>query len=331
MSYDRAYYSLLAVLPRGARARITEHEGSDTCVQVAEQSLRLRWLAAGWPRQVAEALRQHPRPDVVVASRLSPGSRALAAREGVGWVDESGAAQISSGMLLIRVDGDPDLPANERASWRPATLAVCEALLGGCLATVSAVVAQTGLSMSTAATALKFLEGEGLLASTAARGPASRRMTIDRVALADAYADSAARLRPQACVRIGVLWRHPLAGVAEAGRAWQEEGLAWAVTSALSAAVLAPALTEVTPMEVYVSARTRAELRWAAGLAGLQEMEGGRLLLRPFPTTASAAMTTEISPGLQSVPWPRAFADLRAAGVRGEDAAEHLRAEMSRD
>jgi hypothetical protein len=28
--------------------------------------------------------------------------------------------------------------------------------------------------------------------------------------------------------------------------------------------------------------------------------------------------------------WPRAYADLRTVGVRGEDAAEHLREEMPR-
>ncbi|HEU5419821.1 MAG TPA: hypothetical protein VFV41_19185 [Streptosporangiaceae bacterium] len=331
MSYSRAYYALQTVLPQGASAEVTEHEGSDTCAIVRGQPLRLRWITAGWPRQVADALQLGPRPDVIVAPRLSPGARALAAREGVGWIDETGAAQISAGMLLIRLDGDPDLPVNERTGWRPATLTVCEALLTGCPATVATVVGRTKLSMSTAATALKLLEGEGLLGSSAARGPASRRQAVDQAQLADAYADAAARLRPQSYIRIGVLWRDPVAGVIEAGRAWDNEGLDWAVTSALTAAVLAPTLTQVTPLEIYVPGRTRAGLRWAAGLAGLQEMEGGRLLLRPFPTTTSSVMTDEIAPRLRSVLWPRAFADLRTAGVRGEDAAEHLRAEMSRE
>jgi hypothetical protein len=330
MSYGRGYGALLAVLPRGARAEVTSQEGTDTCVIVAGQSLRLRWITAGWPRQAAEALQHDPRPDVIVAPRLSPGARTLIGQEEIGWIDESGAAQICAGSLLIRVDGDPDQPVNERIGWRPATLAVCEAILTGCPATVAAVAARTRVSMSTAATALKFLEGEGLLGSAAARGPASRRQALDQARLADAFAEAAAQLRPQAFIRIGVLWREPVAGVTEAGRAWDNERLDWAVTSALTAAVLAPTLTQVTPMEVYVSARSRAELRWAAGIAGLQEMEGGRLILRPFPTSVSPGMTTEIAPGLRSVSWPRAFADLRVAGVRGEDAAERLRDEMSR-
>jgi hypothetical protein len=248
----------------------------------------------------------------------------------VGWVDESGAGQIADGTLLIRVDGDPDIPADASTGWRPAALAVCEVLLTGSPATVAAVVARTGLSMSTAGTALKFLEHQGLLDSRAARGPAARRQVTDKTELADAYAAAAARLRSPVSARIGVLWRDPLTGIIEAGRAWRDAGLDWAVTSALSAAVLAPMLTEPSPLEAYVTGRTRAELRWAAAVAGLREMEGGRLLLRPFPTTAGVAVRSEIAPGLQSVLWPRAFADLRASGVRGEDAAEHLIATMSR-
>jgi len=32
--------------------------------------------------------------------------------------------------------------------------------------------------------------------------------------------------------------------------------------------------------------------------------------------------------GIRVVPWPRVYADLRLVGVRGEDAAEHLREVM---
>jgi hypothetical protein len=120
-----------------------------------------------------------------------------------------------------------------------------------------------------------------------------------------------------------------LLGVTETGRSWDEVGIGWAVTSALSAAAWAPVMTEVTPMEVYVAGKTPGDLRRVLFAAGLREIEGGRLQLRPFPTPAGTRVTTEIRPGLRSVLWPRAYADLRTAGVRGEDAAEHLREEMS--
>jgi hypothetical protein len=115
----------------------------------------------------------------------------------------------------------------------------------------------------------------------------------------------------------------------ETGRFWDEAAIGWAATSALSASAWAPVMTEVTPMEVYVTGKTPGDLRKILLAAGLKEIEGGRLQLRPFPTPAGTRVTTEIRPGLRSVLWPRAYADLRTAGVRGEDAAEHLREEMS--
>ena len=82
-------------------------------------------------------------------------------------------------------------------------------------------------------------------------------------------------------------------------------------------------------MEVYVAGKTPGDLRRALFAAGLEETEGGRLQLRPFPTPAGPRIARDIGPGLRSVLWPRAYADLRTAGVRGEDAADHLREEMS--
>lgn len=330
MCSDRAVRAFEAVLPPGTRVNVTAGEGRDVSVSVAGRRLRLRWLPVGWPRQLAEALKIKPRPDIVAAHQLSPGARALAGRERVGWVDESGAAEISVGTILISRTGSPAVPLDSKVGWRPATLAVCEVVLSGCPATVSAVVAETGLAMSSAATALKFLAAQGFLTGDADRGPQSRRHVADSDGLLDAYAAAAERLRSPVSIRAGVLWRDPLASVAEVGRFWDEAGIGWAVTSALSAAAWAPVMTEVTPMEVYVAGKTPGDLRRALFTAGLKEIEGGRLQLRPFPTPAGTRVTTEIRPGFCSVLWPRAYADLRTAGVRGEDAAEHLREEMSR-
>jgi hypothetical protein len=328
MNRDRALRAFEAALPSGVHIEVTERRDTDTVVAVAGQRLRLRWLPVGWPRQVEEALQRRPRPDVIAAPMLSPGARHLASQRRVGWLDESGSAEIAAGSLLISRTGTPPVPLGARLGWRPATLAACEALLTGCPATVSAVVGETGLAASTAAESLKFLEGEGLLSTDAPRGRLSRRYISDENALIDSYAAAAERLRPPISLRVGVLWRDPIKGAIEAGRSWKNSDNNWAVTSALSAAVLAPLLTEVSPMEIYVGARTPGDLRKVAGAAGMRESEGGRLVLRPFPTPANGKITFEPRPGLFSVLWPRAYADLRVAGVRGEEAAEHLRQEM---
>jgi hypothetical protein len=183
--------------------------------------------------------------------------------------------------------------------------------------------------MGSAVTALKFLEEDGHLASSAARGPSAARRVADRDEFLDAYATAAERLRSPISIRVGVLWRDPAAGAIQTGQFLEAAGIDWAATSALSASLLAPTQTEVAPLEIYVAGKTWSDVRRAVLAAGLQEMDGGRLVLRPFPTAAGAKLTETIADGFRSVLWPRAYADLRISGVRGEDAAEHLREKMT--
>ena len=329
MMTDRALAALAAVVPSGTPIEVAHQLDQDLVVSLAGRKLRLRWLPVGWPRQVAAALHHRPRPDIIAAPRLSPGARELASVQDVGWLDESGAAEIHGESLLISRSGDPKKLVDPEPGWRPATLAVCEVLLDGSPATVSAVANATGLASSTVAESLKYLERDGLLDAEAERGRQSGRHITDVNALTDAYAAAAERLRPAIALRAGVLWRDPIKGVIEAGSSWLRADIRWAVTSALSAAVMAPLLTEVTPLEIYVAGRTAGDLRRAATVAGLREIDGGRLTLRPFPTPATDRVSQQLKPGLISVLWPRAYADLRVSGVRGEDAAEHLRERMS--
>lgn len=333
-SQDRATNALRAVLPAATelQERQTGSHDRDAVVAVAGSHLRLRWLPVGWPRQVTEALAYPPRPDVLVAPLMSPGARRSARMAGVGWVDESGAAEIALPNLVVSQSGVPRVPLDSSVGWRPATLAICEALLAGrATGTVESVVNATGLSVGSAATALKFLEKDGHLTSSAARGREAARRVIDHNALLDAYAAAATRLRVPTVLQVGALWRDPIAGAVKAGRRWSTANIASAATSALSAALLAPMQTELAPLEMYVSARTPSELRRVAETAELSPIDGGRLFLRPFPTPAADRLTVMLSGDLRSTLWPRVYADLRTTGVRGEEAAEHLREEASRD
>lgn len=77
--------------------------------------------------------------------------------------------------------------------------------------------------------------------------------------------------------------------------------------------------------------RTPSDLAGVAYAAGLRAIDGGRLLLRPFPTLVGARLTTNRNDqGFRSMLWPRVYADLRTVGARGEDAAEHLREVMAK-
>jgi hypothetical protein len=113
-------------------------------------------------------------------------------------------------------------------------------------------------------------------------------------------------------------------GLRVEGRKWTAAGLEWAATGLVAASVVAPLVTNVGSAEVYVDAKTPAELDAFAARAGLTPIEGGRLTLKPFPTVTARKMAS-ITDGIRVAPWPRIYADVKLVGVRGEEAAEHLR------
>jgi hypothetical protein len=330
---DRAERAVQATLHGAQRARTADGPKRTMTFSVAGADLVVQWLPVGWPREVDEAARADPRPDIVIAPAMSPGARRVAEKAGMGWIDETGAANIyiADPHIDVARDGSPRLPLDTKVGWRRSTLGVCEAILADQVApTVSSVVAATEMSWGSVAQALKFLDESGHLEKTADRGPDAARRIVDRDTLLDAYATAASRLRYPTLIEVGVLWRDPIDALRQVGELWESARVKWAATGAISAAVLAPFMTEIAPMEIYVTGRTPADLHRVAQVAGLAAMSGGRLILRPFPTPAGGRLSYEVTPGVRSVLWPRAFADLRIAGVRGDDAAEHLREEMTR-
>ena len=323
----RVQLGLRAVLPPGVALKAADVPGDsgDVLVHVAGVQARVRWLDRGTAKLVEQAAKRRPVPDLVMARELSSSGLAAARAVGVGWLDESGGAEFALGHVIVARDSDRPRPAPRRpAGWTPATVGVAEALLLGVTPTVKALREATWASPSTAGTALNFLTNSGLLTAEAARGRNSGRSVKDRPRLLEAYADAVNALPVPLSVQAGVLWREPLGDLEQVGRLWDEEGVEWAATGALSAAVIAPYQTQVAPMVVYLDATTLATLVAAARTAGLKTLDGGRLSLRPFPSQITRRLSTQIGPGLRSVPWPRIYADLRDSGVRGEGAAEHL-------
>ncbi len=289
---------------------------------------KVEWLGVGWPRQVRELLVRPDRPDLVVAPELSQGARSLLNEAGLSWVDGTGAARVAlHGINIWRDVANRARRPQVNRGWTAGALAVCEGLLIGAGGTVAELAEATGLAPSTVATALKFLQGEHLLDAEAARGRNARRTVVDKDQLLDAYAAAAARLRSPVAIRVGVLWRDPIRGASEVGARLAANGGRWSTTGALAANVLAPYLTQTDPWEMYVDGGSLVELRQVAREVDLSEAAGGRLLLRPFPTPAGDALSTTLA-GQRVAAWPRVFSDLRMIGVRGEDAAEHLREQI---
>ena len=323
----RADDAVRAVLPRAAKVRVGDVDAGVNIV-VNGHPFLIKWIGDG---RLADARRvvstRRGRPDIAVARRMSPGARETLAGAGIGWVDETGAAEIAAGTIVISRPGRPSKPSGPPERWTPSVIAVAEALLCGTKATVAATEEATGLSNGSCTTALRVLTEFGLLEADAGRGRHSARRVADQDRLLDAYASAVEALPPSISLQIGVTWRDTIDGVMQSGAKWDKAKVAWATSGAVAATVVAPLLTTVNAADVYVDAETILGLEAAAASAGLRPIEGGRLTLRPFPSVTARRLATKVD-GLMVAPWPRVFADVRTIGVRGEEAAEHLREVM---
>lgn len=320
----RAVETVLDVLPRSVKVHEAKHD-STADVIVGNQPLQIKWVGEGNLGDVRPVLAlRRGRPDIVVARRLSPGAREALSSAGIGWVDETGAAEIAVGSIIVSRTGHSSKPVERSKRWTPTVIAIAEALLCGTKATVSAAGAATWLSTGSCTNALRALTDLGLLETNAERGRGSARHIVDLDRLLAAYASAVEASSEPVSLQVGVTWRDPVAGLVATGRKWDKAKVAWASTGAAAASVIAPYLTAVTSTDVYVDAHTIVGLEAIAIDAGLRPIAGGRLALRPFPTVAVRRLAEEID-GLRVAPWPRVYVDLRTTGVRGEEAAEHLR------
>lgn len=169
----RMLAALAAVLPQSVRAEVLSGEGPSLVISVGWRRLVLRWVGRAGVREVRNMLGLRERPDVIVGAELSLAARAAAGQGGLGWVDETGSAEIAAGNLVVSRLTRPDRVATTHPKgWTPSVIGVAEALLAGTTPTVAAAAHATGHSLSSTAHALSALTDMGLLESDAQRGTA---------------------------------------------------------------------------------------------------------------------------------------------------------------
>ncbi len=324
---ERIRRAVAAVLPPDVPVTAEPGDGPVVALRIGQTRVGAAWVGEGWLGDVTDLLdRNTPGLDLVVARHMSPGATAATAHAGLGWVDETGGAELSLPGLILARTGQAPQPVKGAPRWTAAVLGTAEALLTGVRPTVAAVHEGTGLSTGASTNALATLTELGHLRASSARGRNSAREIVDAHHLLQAYAIAATHQPVRPSIRVGVVG-DLMAELEALGKQWVALNVTWSLTGVAGAALLAPYLAQVTSADVLVDASTPAELQALARRSGLQVLDGGRVTLRPFPTAVSQRLSTVIG-GTRVAPWPRIFADLRVTGVRGEEAAEHLREVM---
>ncbi len=282
-------------------------------------------LNAGTARQLVTDVAERGAPLLVVAGRTTADARALLHEHGVGIVDGQGNAHIELPGVVIHVTGD-----DTRAAPRPPTRltgkagVVAQALLldperaWGVSTLAEVARASTGLVHRV----LTRLEAETLVQSRG-KGPARVRVVREPAGLLDLWAeeqqDAPTRLP---AYRLGQtseqVAREVLDGLADAG-------IEHALTGAAAAATLAPFVTAIPVIEVWVEATAANptlldvtdadEVTSGPNLVFLQAKDD--LPLR-FATTGT---TRTVNPF-------RLYVDLRRDPRRGAEQAKRLRDEV---
>ena len=326
-----------AVLPAGLRVDATPRDETPVAtfqvtIDAAGSTHRFLagWAGDGWPVDVQRLIGLAPAVDVVYAKLLSEGARSWLAGHRIGWVDEGRRANISlpSGLVVVREPVDVTAVVSKSDRWTTTMLSAAEAILAGTPPTVEAVEAAAGISRGASANALARMEARRLLARPGPRlrGAGVTRHMVDIDAFIDEYAKAAAAFRSkQKTIRLHRLWADPLTALdAEIAPALTSSRANWAVSGAAASTLLAPYLSRVTVLELYVDHELFATPDQLADLLGARIVEKGhRIEVRPLPTSSSARgpMVGNVHIALPA----RVYADLMAGGGRSAEAAQHLR------
>lgn len=303
-----------------------------------DHRLELVWAGRGWPREVKEVLAAIPTPwprDVVlVAPRFSSGSLELLRERNANWVDETGRARIESrdGLLVIRhVEFEVEGPRTLAFRWAPSSVDIAEFLLAGAEEVFSAVAVaeQSGWSHPQTTKVLRQLASRGWAKKVGpSRGRGSGWRLADLSSLLDAWSAHVASPGSERLLAHRVM-RDPMSFLRDELAPALTGSMPWAVSGWAGLEAAAPFVTAVPVLHICIPAEAIADgrLREVMRATGLREVEEGARVEFLVASELALALAREAA-SLPVVSAPRLYADLRALGGRGEEAAEHVREEL---
>ena len=116
----RSEAAVAAVFPPSVRIRRGRQAGHSVDLELNGEQVRVTWLGEGGLRQARGLIEnQSDRPDIAAARLMSFVAREALSAAGIGWVDETGAAEIVRGSFIISRDGRARTLNQCRGRWIP--------------------------------------------------------------------------------------------------------------------------------------------------------------------------------------------------------------------
>ncbi|MBO9625467.1 MAG: hypothetical protein J7484_03720 [Microbacterium sp.] len=277
---------------------------------------------------------REPATPVVMARHLSSGARKFLDEEGLSWADATGHAQlVVPGRLYIsRLDPTRARPATT-FRWSAAADAIAETLLISRLRNgadrpvdrLSTIAEISGVSPAHAARILRQFDDLGYTAKIGAeRGSsAAREFGAPGRMLSDWAGHYATAGGQEPLAEFHVPWREPQRSISMLAETLHAQD--WALTGEAGADLIAPHLTSVPAVDVYVGEdQLRDASRLLARQAQVTEVHtGGRIRVREAAPHV-IRLRNEVRDAYVASP-VRVYADLLRHRGRSAEAAEFLR------
>ncbi|MEW6474373.1 MAG: helix-turn-helix domain-containing protein [Actinomycetota bacterium] len=316
--------------PKGRAATVLQ-AGDVTCVVEVKAQ---RVANAATARQLAEYAKELPGDThlIVVARTTTGDARQLLEEAGVGLFDTAGNMRVRLPGLFIWTEGRREAPRHPGGPDEPPVKLTgkagiaAEALLMEPERDwkVRDLAERASVSTALAHRLLVRLERERLVEAKGA-GPHRTRRVTNRTALLDLWAEEM-RDRSVTEARAFRLARDPRGQAKTLSRFLVEANIDHAVTGAAGAALLAPFITAIPVVDVWVT--ETASLDEVMGDVGADRVhDGHNIVVRQLPGDAPLAFRQRVQEVWVANPF-RLFYDLRQDPRRGREQADRLREEV---
>ncbi|MFN8073981.1 MAG: hypothetical protein U0Q15_01015 [Kineosporiaceae bacterium] len=341
-SWDPAATALRFLRRQGVPARKDEGDDAILVIESPGHAYRLRPVAIEADhdgqfdplRRLPEAVTDVPR--LLVARGLAPGTRSRLTNENWPWIDDTGSADIRVPPALVVAVNNPhqDEADGRPRGWTSSAGTVVEYLLHAAepgddlrVPPTREIARATGLSAGQVSKVLMTLDTQQWTAKLShGSGPYANRVLIDRSAMLTEWAAWLGR-QPQPRILGHASFQDGVTFVEKTLSTLPDAQ--WCATGEVAAALDAPYLTAVSTVSVYLSQPLFLQARqpgWLETL-GIRRVQAGARITLSLASDCVMA-TTRTARHFPRASLARVYADLKHSGVRGAEAAEHLREEL---